>query len=42
LMYNTTIDKADRYFLVVNAQFNRRTTPPTPVLPFSVTRVLIP
>lgn len=42
LMFNTTMDKADRYFLVVNAQFNRRSIPPTPVLPFSVTRVLIP
>ncbi len=42
LMYNTTIDKADKYFLVVNAQFNRRSIPPTPVLPFTVSRVLIP
>jgi hypothetical protein len=42
LMFNTTIDKADKYFLVVNAQFNRRTTPPTPVLPFTVSRILIP
>jgi Cu-Zn family superoxide dismutase len=45
LLFNTTIDKAGDYFLVVNGQLNKRgnaTTPPSPVLPFSVSRVAIP
>jgi hypothetical protein len=45
LLFNTTIAKAGDYFLVVNGQLNRRgnaTTPASPVLPFSVTRVTIP
>jgi sugar lactone lactonase YvrE len=42
LLFNTTIDKAGNYFLVVNGQLNRRGTPPTPVLPFTVIRVNIP
>lgn len=43
LMFNTTIAKAGNYFLVVNGQLNKRATiPPSPVLPFNVTRVTIP
>ncbi len=45
LLFNTTIDKAGDYFLVVNGQLNKRgnaTTPPSPVLPFSVSRVAKP
>ncbi|MBA4140531.1 MAG: hypothetical protein H0X70_08510 [Segetibacter sp.] len=45
LLFNTTIDKAGDYFLVVNGQLNKRgnaTTLPSPVLPFSVSRVAIP
>ncbi len=45
LMFNTTIAKAGNYFLVVNGQLNKRrnaTTPASPVLPFSVSRVVIP
>jgi hypothetical protein len=45
LLFNTTIAKAGNYFLVVNGQLNRRgnaTTPPSPVLPFTVSRVAIP
>ncbi len=45
LLFNTTIAKAGAYFLVVNGQLNKRgnaSTPPSPILPFSVTRVTIP
>jgi sugar lactone lactonase YvrE len=42
LLFNTTIDKVGGYFLAVNGQLNRRGTPPTPALPFTVTRVAIP
>lgn len=47
LKFNTTIARADKYFLVVNSQLNLRpsgTTPPPalPTLPFTVSRVLIP
>lgn len=45
LLFNTTIAKAGNYFLVVNGQLNKRgnaTTPASPVLPFSVSRVAIP
>lgn len=42
LLFNTTLDKADNYFLVVNGQLNRRGTTTAPQLPFSVTRVSIP
>lgn len=42
LVFPTTIVKVDNYLLAVNGQLNRRTTPPTPVLPFSVSRVSIP
>ena len=42
LVFPTTIVKVDNYLLAVNGQLNRRTTPPTPVLPFSVSRVTIP
>jgi len=45
LMFNTTMDRAGDYFLVVNGQLNRRgsaTTPANPVLPFTVSRVAIP
>jgi Cu-Zn family superoxide dismutase len=45
LMFNTTMAKAGNYFLVVNGQLNRRgnaTTPASPTLPFSVSRVAIP
>lgn len=41
LLFNTTIDKAGDYFLVVNGQLNRRNTA-DPVLPFTVSRVAIP
>ncbi|MEJ7739970.1 MAG: hypothetical protein WKF97_21330 [Chitinophagaceae bacterium] len=41
LLFNTTMAKAGKYFLVVNGQLNRR-NPPGPVLPFSVSRVAIP
>ncbi len=41
LRFNTTLDKAGDYFLVVNGQLNKRTTR-DPVLPFSVSRVAIP
>jgi Cu-Zn family superoxide dismutase len=42
LLFNTTLAKAGKYLLVVNGQLNRRSGTPPPVLPFSVTRVLIP
>jgi sugar lactone lactonase YvrE len=42
LLFNTTIAKAGKYFLVVNGQLNRRTGTTPPVLPFSVSRVPIP
>jgi len=47
LLFNTTMAKVGKYFLVVNGQLNRRPSitnpnPPPPVLPFSVSRVLIP
>ncbi|HVF80759.1 MAG TPA: hypothetical protein VM884_02455 [Flavisolibacter sp.] len=42
LLFNTTIAKADKYFLVVNGQLNRRGGATPPVLPFSVSRVTIP
>jgi Cu-Zn family superoxide dismutase len=45
LLFNTTMAKADKYFLVVNGQLNRRPSPTQtipPVLPFKVSRVLIP
>jgi Cu-Zn family superoxide dismutase len=45
LLFNTTIAKAGDYFLVVNGQLNRRgsaTTPASPQLPFTVSRVKIP
>lgn len=47
LKFNTTIARADNYFLVVNSQLNLRpngTTPPPalPALPFTVSRVTIP
>lgn len=47
LLFNTTIAKAGKYLLVVNGQLNRRPGPtnpnPTPpVLPFTVSRVMIP
>lgn len=47
LKFNTTIARADTYFLVVNSQLNLRpggTTPPPalPTLPFTVSRVVIP
>ncbi len=45
LLFNTTIAKAGNYLLAVNGQLNKRgnaTTPPSPVLPFSVSRVAIP
>jgi hypothetical protein len=45
LLFNTTMAKADKYFLVVNGQLNRRPGPTQtipPVLPFTVSRVLIP
>jgi Cu-Zn family superoxide dismutase len=41
LLFNTTLDKAGDYFLVVNGQLNRRATG-NPVLPFTVSRVAIP
>ncbi|QNF34306.1 hypothetical protein HUW51_16835 [Adhaeribacter swui] len=41
LLFNTTLDKAGNYFLVVNGQLNRRVTN-NPVLPFTVSRVAIP
>lgn len=42
LNFNTTIARADKYFLAVNGQLNRRGTTTPPQLPFSVTRVSIP
>jgi sugar lactone lactonase YvrE len=42
LLFNTTMAKVDKYFLVVNGQLNRRGSTTAPVLPFSVTRVTIP
>jgi Cu-Zn family superoxide dismutase len=47
LKFNTTIARADNYFLVVNSQLNLRpngTMPPpaAPTLPFTVSRVTIP
>jgi ABC-type transport system involved in cytochrome c biogenesis permease subunit len=47
LLFNTTIAKAGKYFLVVNGQLNRRPgitnpLPPAPSLPFTVSRVAIP
>lgn len=41
LLFNTTLDKAGNYFLVVNGQLNRMATN-NPVLPFTVSRVAIP
>jgi streptogramin lyase len=42
LLFNTTIAKADKYFLVVNGQLNRRNSHLPPQLPFTVSRVAIP
>ncbi len=42
LLFNTTLVKIDKYFLVVNGQLNRRGTSTPPQLPFSVSRVTIP
>lgn len=42
LLFNTTIAKIGKYFLVVNGQLNRRNSATPPQLPFSVTRVTIP
>lgn len=47
LLFNTTIAKAGNYLLVVNGQLNRRPNPanpnnPPPVLPFTVSRIMIP
>ncbi|HEX6429610.1 MAG TPA: SMP-30/gluconolactonase/LRE family protein [Niastella sp.] len=42
LLFNTTIAKAGKYFLVVNGQLNRRNSDVGPQLPFSVSRVTIP
>lgn len=42
LLFNTTIAKADKYFLVVNGQLNRRNSEVGPQLPFTVSRVTIP
>ncbi|RFP63956.1 hypothetical protein D0N36_16520 [Hymenobacter lapidiphilus] len=47
LKFNTTIARADNFFLVVNSQLNLRpngSTPPpaAPTLPFTVSRVAIP
>lgn len=42
LLFNTTIAKAGKYFLVVNGQLNRRNGEPGPQLPFTVSRVTIP
>jgi len=41
LLFNTTLDRAGNYFLVVNGQLNRRGTG-NPVLPFTISRVAIP
>lgn len=41
LQFNTTIAKADKYFLAVNGQLNRRSTS-NPQLPFTVSRVTLP
>ena len=41
LRFNTTIARAGNYLLAVNGQLNRRATK-DPVLPFSVSRVIIP
>lgn len=41
LLFNTTMDKAGDYFLVVNGQLNRRATADA-VLPFTISRVAIP
>ena len=41
LLFNTTMDKAGDYFLVVNGQLNKRATA-DPVLPFTISRVAIP
>lgn len=42
LLFNTTIAKADKYFLVVNGQLNKRGTGTPPQLPFNVARVTVP
>lgn len=42
LLFNTTMAKAGKYLLVVNAQLNKNNATSTPVLPFSVSRVAIP
>lgn len=42
LLFNTTMAKAGRYFLVVNGQLNRRNSATPPQLPFTVSRVTIP
>jgi hypothetical protein len=47
LQLNTTIARADKYFLVVNSQLNLRPSgtmpsPAAPTLPFTVSRVAIP
>ncbi len=42
LLFNTTMAKAGKYILVVNAQLNKRGTVPGPLLPFTVSRVTIP
>lgn len=42
LLFNTTMAKFDRWFLVVNGQLNRRNSGTPPQLPFTVSRVTIP
>jgi hypothetical protein len=42
LLFNTTLAKAGKYILVVNAQLNKRGTVAGPILPFTVSRVTIP
>ena len=42
LLFNTTMAKAGMYILVVNSQLNKRGMVPSPVLPFTISRVTIP
>lgn len=42
LLFNTTLAKAGKYLLVVNAQLNRNNASSTPILPFTISRVSIP
>ena len=42
LLFNTTLAKAGKFFLVVNGQLNRNNATSSPVLPFTVARVAIP